>query len=160
MYWKCRCSFFRVVWLERFLSTILYCTVLHTVLYSVLYYTIKMFNICKFCHPLVPSRITDNPNDTETQQDNSVSLYCQAEGIPLPTIIWYKEDTELLVSETVQISSISINQSTISSTVVLLNTSWSDSGSYHCVASNVLQSRDGDMAIANSTALIVVYCEF
>ena len=107
----------------------------------------------------VPSSISDNPNNTETLRDTNVMLHCQAKGIPLPTIVWYK-DSVGPVFDSVEVFSTTINETTVRSTIVFSNATWRDSGSYYCSAHNVLQSRGGNVTSANSTtALLVVYCK-
>ena len=60
-------------------------------------------------------------------------------------------------SETVMVSSVEYNGTFVSSHLSIMNVSWSDSGHYRCVASNIV---NGNKVVAESTlAQLLVYCK-
>ena len=85
--------------------------------------------------PISPEVMGQTENEGDT-----ASFTCQATGEPVPTISWYFNDI-LLINGTEQvISMMSLNTTTISSTLTIMNVQSSDVGTYTCNATNVVSS--------------------
>ena len=67
---------------------------------------------------------------------------CQATGEPVPTISWYFNGTPVDESNTMNytISMMSLNTTTINSTLTIMNVQSSDVGTYTCNATNVVST--------------------
>ena len=77
----------------------------------------------------------------ETQDEGeSASFTCQATGGPVPTISWYFNDTLLASGAEYAISEMSVNTTTISSTLTIMSVESSDVGTYTCNATNVVST--------------------
>ena len=92
-----------------------------------------------------PPEITDHPDaETKTEGEN-VTLSCDADGHPVPTISWTRDGSAVDTSDNARISfSADKKQLTIT------NVNKTDSGEYRCVANNSLGN-----AISNVAALDV-----
>ncbi|ERE72247.1 hemicentin-1-like protein [Cricetulus griseus] len=80
----------------------------------------------------VPPVIKDKEHVTNVSVlvNHLASLYCEAEGTPSPVIMWYKDDTQVTESSTVQI----VNNGKI---LKLFKVSAEDAGRYSCKAVNI-----------------------
>ena len=79
----------------------------------------------------------------QTQNEGSnASFTCQATGEPVPTIIWYYNGALVDEANTMKytISMMSLNTTTNSSTLTIMNVQSSDVGTYTCNATNVVSS--------------------
>ena len=80
--------------------------------------------------------------DQVTNEGNTVSFECQATSQPVSTIRWYFNG--IIVDEAnimkYTISMISLNTTTISSKLIIMNVQSSDVGTYTCNATNVVSS--------------------
>lgn len=48
----------------------------------------------------VPPNIVDEestPSSVAVRENQNISLLCKAEGLPLPTVVWKREDSQLLL---------------------------------------------------------------
>ncbi|MEJ1270154.1 hypothetical protein NN561_000975 [Cricetulus griseus] len=83
-------------------------------------------------HVQVPPVIKDKEHVTNVSVlvNHLASLYCEAEGTPSPVIMWYKDDTQVTESSTVQI----VNNGKI---LKLFKVSAEDAGRYSCKAVNI-----------------------
>ena len=77
--------------------------------------------------------------DQTQNKDETVSFTCQATGEPVPTINWHFTG-DLLVNGMEHISMMSLNTTTISSTLTIMNVQSSDVGTYTCNATNVVST--------------------
>ncbi|XP_066015799.1 hemicentin-1-like [Pocillopora verrucosa] len=75
-----------------------------------------------------PEIITD-PSDDKVKERKNVTLYCHATGNPLPAISWKKDGYSIG-------SNSRISYSAKSNELTIINVYRTDSGKYHCVASN------------------------
>lgn len=66
-------------------------------------------------------------DNLETLEGSAVYVRCPATGNPAPKITWEKSGSLVLTSSSLRI---------VNNTLVLLNGTWSDSGTYSCTASN------------------------
>ena len=89
--------------------------------------------------------------DHTHNQADIASFTCQATGNPLPTITWYFNGAPVDEANTMKytISMMSLNTTTISSTLTIMNVQSSDVGTYTCNATNVVSSD-------NSSGLLTV----
>uniref|UniRef100_A0A8C6QPP1 Hemicentin-1 n=1 Tax=Nannospalax galili TaxID=1026970 RepID=A0A8C6QPP1_NANGA len=80
----------------------------------------------------VPPVIKDKEHVTNVSvlTNQLASLYCEAEGTPSPIIMWYKDDTQVTESSTVQF----VNNGKI---LKLFKASAEDAGRYSCKAINI-----------------------
>ena len=78
-------------------------------------------------------------DQTQNERDTA-SFTCQATGEPVPTISWYFNGVLLVNGMEHMISMISLNTTTNSSTLTIMNVQSSDAGTYTCNANNVLSS--------------------
>ena len=79
----------------------------------------------------------------ETQDEgDTASFTCQSTGEPVPTINWYFNGTPVDEANTMKymISMTSLNATTISSILTIMNVQSSDVGTYTCNATNVVSS--------------------
>ena len=77
----------------------------------------------------------------ETQNEgDTASFICQATGEPFPTISWYFNGNLLVNGMEHMISMMSLNTTTINSTLTIMNVQSSDVGTYTCNATNVVSS--------------------
>ncbi|EDO32297.1 predicted protein, partial [Nematostella vectensis] len=83
--------------------------------------TLNVLHYDSLSHALT---IGDNLN---TLISTSVSIHCNATGNPVPSITWSRSGALIEPSKRIKI---------MGSTLVIVGTLWSDTGSYECVASN------------------------
>ena len=77
--------------------------------------------------------------DQIRDENGTASFICQATGEPVPTISWYFSSTPVDETNTMKYI-ISINTTTISSTLTIMNVQSSDVGTYTCNATNVVST--------------------
>ena len=90
--------------------------------------------------PLVTPTISPEVMDEIQDEGATASFTCQAIGEPVPIISWYFNGTRLADGATHTISEISINTTTINSTLTIMNVESSDVGTYTCNATNIISS--------------------
>ena len=78
--------------------------------------------------------------DQIQNESDTASFTCQATGEPVPTISWYFNGVLLVNGMEHMISMISLNITTNSNTLTIMNVQSSDVGTYTCNATNVLSS--------------------
>ena len=86
-------------------------------------------------HPEVTYQVED--------EGGTASFTCQATGEPLPTISWYfngNDTTDVATTMKYTRSMISLNSTTISNTLTIMDVELSDVGTYTCNATNVVSS--------------------
>jgi len=81
--------------------------------------------------------------DEAQNEGDTASFTCQATGKPVPTISWYFNGVPVDENNIMKytISMMSLNTTTISNTLTIMNVEPSDVGTYTCNATNVV-SRD------------------
>ena len=89
--------------------------------------------------------------DQTENEGNTASFGCQASSQPVSTISWYFNGIAVDEANTMKytISMMSLNTTTISSTLTIMNVQSSDVGTYTCNATNVVSSD-------NSSGLLTV----
>ena len=80
--------------------------------------------------------------DQTQNEGDIVSFTCQVTGEPVPTITWYFNSAPVDEANTMKyiISMESLNPTTISSILTIMNVQSSDVGTYTCNATNVVSS--------------------
>ncbi len=113
---------------------------------------------------IAPAQFSANLADINTQNGSTVTLHCIANGVPFPTIDWYKDNTLINPTEKIIMSSTEFNDTFVLSNLTFVEANFNHSGSYHCIARNVLResiNANPMIATANSTSsLLQVYCEY
>ncbi len=110
-----------------------------------------------FCHfPVAPNILMDSePDDVETVEGMNVLFVCASSGRPRPNITWYRDavnnsllpvnlsDVRVTVSQTEEGERVLISELTLRSVLP------SDSGVYHCIAENTVDSdvRNATLAV-------------
>ena len=92
---------------------------------------------------LVTTVISPEVYDETQNEGNTASFTCQATGEPVPTISWYFVGS-LVTNETdvdkYDILEMSLNTTTISNTLTIMNVESSDVGTYTCNATNAIST--------------------
>ena len=103
-----------------------------------------------FC--LVAPVISLEVMDHTQSEGETVSFSCQGTGEPVPNIIWYFNGDPVDETNTMKytISMMSLNITSISSKLTIMNVQLSDVGTYTCNATNAASSD------TSSGALIVI----
>ena len=98
--------------------------------------------IYQFCIYIVTPLIHPEVIDQTQNEGDTVSFTCQATGEPVPTITWYFNSVQLDKANTMKytISVMSLNDTTISNMLTIMNVESSDVGTYTCNATNVVSS--------------------
>ena len=95
---------------------------------------------------IVPTEVTVSPQSLQVVKGSSVTLFCNATGVPQPSVKWTKNDNSTVLSE--------------SSSLTLPNVDRpgnpSDTTQYHCTASNGY----GNPMFKTDTATVTVICEY
>ena len=99
--------------------------------------------------------------DKTQNEGDTVSFTCQVAGEPVPLIRWYFNGA--LVDETnttkYSISMISLNTTTSSNTLKIMNVQSSDVGTYTCSATNVVSTdTSSGVLTVNGELLLHVLC--
>ncbi|XP_065912633.1 hemicentin-1-like isoform X3 [Dysidea avara] len=90
----------------------------------------------------VPSAIVVDVKDQTQVEGSSVNFTCQATGEPVPTISWYFNDVPVNMStdDKHNISTMSVNETSINSRLIVKSVKSSDVGTYTCKATNILST--------------------
>ena len=83
-----------------------------------------------------PPEILANSNDTDVIIGSSVTVFCVARGIYLPTVTWRRGQDVLSNSSTLTISETSEANSVINSSLMISVFTRSDAGQYSCDVTN------------------------
>ena len=78
--------------------------------------------------------------DQIQDEGTTATFTCQATGEPVPTISWYFNNIVLANGAKHTISMMSVNTTTINSTLTIMSVESSDVGTYTCNATNVVSS--------------------
>ena len=103
--------------------------------------------------PTFPGKVNQTVNASAGE---NVTLVCNAEGLPLPNITWFKNGSPVEETETVVIRETKGNRNR-NSTLTLYGVDHTADGRYYCTASNFLF-----VFFINTSPVtsIVVHCEF
>ena len=86
--------------------------------------------------PTVPPTIITFPEGPEVVIGNSITLTCSASGIHLPSITWSRGGERIAGSSREIISQSVVNESVLTSEIVLSSSEQRDTGNYSCSANN------------------------
>ena len=92
------------------------------------------------CYIIVPPSIGLEVIDQAHNEGENAFFTCQATGELVPTISWYFNNTLLANGTEYTISEMSVNTTTISSTLTIMSVESSDVGTYTCNATNVVST--------------------
>ncbi|EMP38793.1 Hemicentin-1 [Chelonia mydas] len=88
----------------------------------------------------VPPKIQRGPRVMKVQVGHRVDIPCNAQGIPPPTVTWFKGRSTMLIDGGQYISN-------LDGTLSISKVQFSDSGIYKCVASNIAGSDESEITI-------------
>ena len=101
-------------------------------------------------YPSVGPHFIVNPTASqEVVSNGTFTLICSAEGFPSPSIVWYINHTMITNRVTDVQESMNVN----SSTLMISNANFNDSGMYYCQA---VSSEFSDLNVTSTTAIITV----
>ena len=112
--------------------------------------------IIKFLNYLATPSISPQVMDQTQNEGSDASFTCQATGEPVPTIIWYFNDTLLVNGMEHMISMMLLNITTNSSTLTIMNVQSSDVGTYTCNATNVVSTDTSSGVLTVNGELLIV----
>ena len=103
--------------------------------------------------------MTVTPTHAYVSENENITLKCQAQGKPAPSLSWYKGDfstplsngTHYIISETISTPT-GGNETIVENTLTILDAISSDAGNYSCGAKNKLTE-------VYLHRLVNVYCE-
>uniref|UniRef100_A0A914XFQ2 Ig-like domain-containing protein n=1 Tax=Plectus sambesii TaxID=2011161 RepID=A0A914XFQ2_9BILA len=83
------------------------------------------------------AKIVKNSHFSQTYKlGYKILLLCEAEGTPMPMVVWYKDGAELVKYKNVHVDEAIINKTRIKSKVEIDPGTIGDQGIYVCLASN------------------------
>lgn len=91
-----------------------------------------MYVHCIMCISVVAPSVS-LPATLNVTQGATIFLDCQAFGVPMPTVVWYKNDILLVDSEDDRLT---INEDSL----IITDAYTTDSGVYSCTAVNIVNS--------------------
>ena len=95
-------------------------------------------------------------------EGDTSSFTCQANGIPIPIIVWYYNGVPVNETNVMKytVSVVLLNTTTISSTLTIMNVQLSDVGTYTCNATNVVSSDTSSGVLTVNGKLPLHYSAF
>ena len=98
--------------------------------------------MCEQFYILASQTVTSGVISQVEDEGNAASFECVALSQPVSTISWYFNGSTVNEANTMKytISMMSLNTTTISSTLTIMNVQSSDVGTYTCNATNVVSS--------------------
>ena len=72
-------------------------------------------------------------------QDNT-TIFCQAEGSPAPSVVWYHNLSKLIESTHVTIENTATNDLIVTSKIIISMAMVNDTGNYTCIFSSLIPS--------------------
>ena len=115
-------------------------TEVHSFMFKVLCKHRQLIQLLSFCFDTVPAVIVEDPESMiELYRNGTTNISCSSTGIPVPTITWFKNNSELQFSNIIRLVETSQSNSTWGrrqSTVIFVSLQLTDTADYHCVANN------------------------
>ena len=84
--------------------------------------------------PVIPV-LTEEPHDTNVTRTETLMLFCSADGFPTPMIVWFHNGSAVGNSSRITIID-SLTGVTVTSMLMVMTTTFSDSGNYSCEATS------------------------
>ena len=109
-----------------------------------------------------PSLFVINPEDVTNFTNGSAQFICSASGIPVPNILWFRNNTELRSGGRVSILETTVitpNDRNITSVLSIRDLQLSDTAFYHCVATNPGADDEVQFIDSSESAFLKVQCE-
>ena len=100
-----------------------------------------------------PHFITNPITSQEVVINREFRLTCRAEGFPIPSIVWFMNNTMISNGMTYIQGPMNVNISTL----IISNANFNDSGMYYCQA---VSSEFPDLNVTSTTANITVLGKF
>ena len=104
-----------------------------------------------FLHVVGPHFIINPIANQEVVINGTLTLTCSAEGFPIPSIVWFMNNT--MISN--KITNVESTMNT-SSTLIISNVNFNDSGMYYCQA---VSNEFPDVNVTSTIAIITVVGE-
>ena len=108
--------------------------------------SIANLSSCSLIFFIVPPEVTVSPQAPQVVEGKNVTLFCDATGVPKPSLKWTKDDSSTVLSESARLTLFSVDRPG----------NPSDPTQYHCTASNGY----GDPMFKTDTATVTVICEY
>ena len=99
-----------------------------------------------FLFSVVPTEVTVSPQAPQVVKGKNVTLFCDATGVPNPSLKWTKDDDPTVLSESARLTLSNVDRPG----------NLSDTTQYLCTASNGY----GDPMFKTDTATVTVICEY
>ena len=109
-----------------------------------------------YCFFAVAPRITNASDLTLVAALNNTLIFCQAEGFPMPSVIWYHNTSELMANTRVTINNKTMNDLIVISEITISAAMMNDSGYYTCNFTSSITA----YGIASSTIVLYVQGRF
>ena len=128
-------------------------------------YLYKVFR--KFCFDvywlnLDPSIFLLDPVNVTNYTAGMAQFSCLASGIPLPSIVWMKDNVVLSTNDRIivnNMTSITQNERNITSVLTINDLLLSDTGLYHCTSSNTKADGNSVFGAISKAAFLFVQCK-
>ena len=86
----------------------------------------------------VAPRITSVSDLTPIATQDNTTIFCQAEGSPAPSVVWYHNSSKLIESTHVTIENAATNGLIVTSRIVISMAIVNDTGNYTCIFSSLI----------------------
>ena len=103
-----------------------------------------MANLISF-FPVVPTEVTVSPQSPQIVEGTNVTLFCDATGVPKPSLKWTKDDNSTVLSESANLTLSTVDRPGNPNETV----------KYHCTATNGY----GDPLVKTGVSTVTVICE-
>lgn len=102
-----------------------------------------------------PAKILSSPSSVTKVETDSVTLSCQYEGKPRPSVQWFKDGTQLEPSSSPRVTVTETgNETSATSSLTIINLNRTDEAEYKCVVSNSIQAN-----VSSEEAQLTVNCK-
>ena len=106
----------------------------------------------------VASVFDQSPESVSAEVGSDVSLWCQAEGYPAPTIQWFHYNTVIGEIDNVTVTEETVNSTAVVSTLELSGLQTVQYGQYHCRANGDVDSEPATISFIGTYSQIFATC--